>query len=296
VGRSLKLALDGEVVSDYLENDRAYDIRLRLPRREINSPAALEQVVLRNAVDGRSLLLSEVAQLELIAAPAEIRRDRQRRIVEISASLTGTLTYGEVQQVLQTRLADFELPQGYTLYDGGEFESLQEGRRLSQLLLGLALFLVFVVMAVQYESLRNPVVILLGVPFAVIGVSIGLFLTALPLSMPVWLGMIMLAGIVVNNAIILVEYVDMARNRGLAMDEAILEAARLRLRPIMMTTLTTIMGMLPLALGIGEGAEMLQPLAVALISGLTMSLLVTLVLIPLLYRVIHFGAAAKPAQ
>ncbi|HEY9147926.1 MAG TPA: efflux RND transporter permease subunit [Gammaproteobacteria bacterium] len=296
VGRSLKLALDGEVVSDYLENDRAYDIRLRLPRREINSPAALEQLVLRNAVDGQSLLLSEVAQLELIAAPAEIRRDRQRRIVEISASLTGTLTYGEVQQVLQTRLADFELPQGYTLYDGGEFESLQEGRRLSQLLLGLALFLVFVVMAVQYESLRNPVVILLGVPFAVIGVSIGLFLTDLPLSMPVWLGMIMLAGIVVNNAIILVEYVDMARNRGLAMDEAILEAARLRLRPIMMTTLTTIMGMLPLALGIGEGAEMLQPLAVALISGLAMSLLVTLVLIPLLYRVIHFGAAAKPTQ
>lgn len=292
VGRSLKLALDGEVVSDYLENDRAYDIRLRLPRREINSPAALEQVVLRNAVDGRSLLLGEVAQLELIAAPAEIRRDRQRRIVEISASLTGTLTYGEVQQVLQTRLADFTLPQGYTLYDGGEFESLQEGRRLSQLLLGLALFLVFVVMAVQYESLRNPVVILLGVPFAVIGVSAGLYLTELPLSMPVWLGMIMLAGIVVNNAIILVEYVDMARNQGLTMDAAITEAARLRLRPIMMTTLTTIMGMLPLALGLGEGAEMLQPLAVALISGLAMSLLVTLLLIPLLYRLLHRDHAA----
>ncbi|MCW8972898.1 MAG: efflux RND transporter permease subunit [Gammaproteobacteria bacterium] len=284
VGRTLKLALDGEVISDYLENDRAYDIRLRLPRREIKTPSALEQLVLRNAVDGQSLLLSEVAQLELIAAPAEIRRDRQRRIVEISASLTGALTYGEVQQALQARLADFTLPQGYTLYDGGEFESLQEGRRLSQLLLGLALFLVFVVMAVQYESLRNPVVILLGVPFAVIGVSLGLVVTGLPLSMPVWLGMIMLAGIVVNNAIILVEYMDMARNRGLALEEAITEAARLRLRPIMMTTLTTVMGMLPLALGIGEGAEMLQPLAVALIAGLSMSLLVTLVLIPILYR------------
>ncbi|MCW8958295.1 MAG: efflux RND transporter permease subunit, partial [Gammaproteobacteria bacterium] len=145
-------------------------------------------------------------------------------------------------------------------------------------------FLVFVVMAVQYESLRNPVVILLGVPFAVIGVSLGLVVTGLPLSMPVWLGMIMLAGIVVNNAIILVEYMDMARNRGLALEEAITEAARLRLRPIMMTTLTTVMGMLPLALGIGEGAEMLQPLAVALIAGLSMSLLVTLVLIPILYR------------
>ncbi len=287
VGRMLRLALEGEVISDYLEGDRAYDIRLRLPRREVRTPEALEHLVLRNGVDGQSLQLSEVADLKLIAAPEEIRRDRQRRIIEISASLSGDLTYGEVYRNLQKRISDFPLPKGYTLYDGGEFESLQKGRQLSQILLGLALFLVFVVMAVQYESLRNPVVILLGVPFAVIGVSVGLFITGLPLSMPVWLGMIMLAGIVVNNAIILVEYMDIARSNGMILDEAITEAARLRLRPIMMTTLTTIMGMSPLALGWGEGAEMLQPLAVALISGLSMSLLVTLLLIPILYRFIH---------
>jgi multidrug efflux pump subunit AcrB len=194
---------------------------------------------------------------------------------------------------MQRRLADFQLPQGYTIYDGGEYESLQQGRRLSQMLLGLALFLVFVVMAVQYESLRNPVVILLGVPFAVIGVALGLIVTGLPLSMPVWLGMIMLAGIVVNNAIILVEYMDIARSNGMTLDEAITEAARLRLRPILMTTLTTVVGMLPLAIGVGEGAEMLQPLAVALIAGLSMSLLVTLVLIPILYRVTHLWLTAK---
>jgi CzcA family heavy metal efflux pump len=295
VGRTLQLALQGEVISDYLENDRAYDIRIRLPQREVNSPAALEQLVLRNAIDGHTLHLNEVAQVELIAAPSEIRRDRQRRIVEVSASLTGDITYGEVYQAIQQRLTDFQLPQGYTVYDGGEFESLQQGRHLSQLLLGLALFLVFVVMAVQYESLRNPVVILLGVPFAVIGVSLGLVLTGLPLSMPVWLGMIMLAGIVVNNAIILVEYMDIARSNGMALDEAITEAARLRLRPILMTTLTTVVGMLPLAIGVGEGAEMLQPLAVALIAGLSMSLLVSLVLIPILYRVTHLWLTAKNA-
>ncbi len=295
VGRTLQLALEGEVISDYLENDRAYDIRIRLPQREVNSPAALEQLVLRNAVDGQALHLNEVAQVELIAAPAEIRRDRQRRIVEVSASLSGDITYGEVYQSLQQRLSNFQLPQGYTVYDGGEFESLQQGRRLSQLLLGLALFLVFVVMSVQYESLRNPVVILLGVPFAVIGVALGLILTGLPLSMPVWLGMIMLAGIVVNNAIILVEYMDIARSNGMSLNEAITEAARLRLRPILMTTLTTVVGMLPLALGWGEGAEMLQPLAVALIAGLSMSLLVTLVLIPILYRVTHIWLTKKSA-
>ncbi len=293
IGRTLQLALEGEVISDYLENDRAYDIRIRLPQREVSSPAALEQLVLRNAIDGHALHLNEIAQVELIAAPAEIRRDRQRRIVEISASLSGDITYGEVHQAMQQRLADFQLPQGYALYDGGEYESLQQGRRLSQLLLGLALFLVFVVMAVQYESLRNPVVILLGVPFAVIGVGLGLIVTGLPLSMPVWLGMIMLAGIVVNNAIILVEYMDIARGSGMALDEAITEAARLRLRPILMTTLTTVVGMLPLAIGWGEGAEMLQPLAVALIAGLSMSLLVTLVLIPILYRVTHIWLTKK---
>ncbi len=292
VGRTLRLALEGEVISDYLDNDRAYDIRLRLPRHEANAPAALEQLVLRNAVNGQSLLLSEIASLELIAAPAEIRRDRQRRIIEVSASLGDGATYGQVQQHIQSRLSNFALPAGYTVYDGGEFETLQQGRRMSQLLLGLALFLVFVVMAVQYESLRNPLVILLGVPFAVIGVGLGLLLSGLPLSMPVWLGMIMLAGIVVNNAIILVEYIDIERSNGLETDAAIVEAGRLRLRPILMTTLTTVVGMAPLALGWGEGAEMLQPLAVALISGLSMSLLVTLLLVPLLYRLTHRSTAA----
>lgn len=290
VGRILHLALEGEVVSDFLDSDRSYDIRMRLPRSEANTPEALQQLVLRNAINGQSLRLSEIAELELIAAPAEIRRDRQLRIVEVSASLGDGATYGEVQQRLLERLEGFTLPEGYTLYDGGEFESLQQGRRMSQLLLGLALFLVFVVMAVQYESLRNPFVILLGVPFSVIGVGIGLLLSGLPLSMPVWLGLIMLAGIVVNNAIILVEYIDIARKNGMSTDEAIVEAARLRLRPILMTTLTTVVGMAPLALGWGEGAEMLQPLAVSLISGLSMSLLVTLVLIPLIYRATHKAA------
>ncbi|MEN8170667.1 MAG: efflux RND transporter permease subunit [Pseudomonadota bacterium] len=286
LGRTLRLALTGETISDYLEGDRAYDIRLRLPYYETDSPLALEQLIL-HADSGQSVRLAEVAKVTLIAAPAEIRRDRQRRIVEVSASLSGELSFGEVYREIRKRTASFELPPGYTLYDGGEYETLQQGKQASQLLLGLALFLVFVVMAVQYESLRNPLVIILGVPFAAVGVGLGLSINELPLSMPVWLGMIMLAGIVVNNAIILVEYFDLARASGLTLDEAVLEGARLRLRPILMTTLTTVCGMLPLALSWGEGAEMLQPLAITLIYGLSMSLLVTLLLIPLLYRLIR---------
>ncbi|MDH5785669.1 MAG: efflux RND transporter permease subunit [Chromatiales bacterium] len=286
LARTLRLALSGEMISDYLEGDRAYDIRLRLPYYDVDTPSALEQLLLRSD-GGDSLRLGEVARISLIASPAEIRRDRQRRIVEVSASLSGELNFGEVYQTIRQRIDTFELPAGYTLYDGGEYETLQSGKRHSRLLLGLALFLVFVVMAVQYESLRNPLVIMLGVPFAAIGVGLGLQLADLPISMPVWLGMIMLAGIVVNNAIILVEYFDLARAGGHSLDEAILEGARLRLRPILMTTLTTVCGMIPLALGWGEGAEMLQPLAVTLIFGLTVSLLVTLLLIPILYRLIR---------
>ncbi len=154
-------------------------------------------------------------------------------------------------------------------------------------LAGLALFLVFVVMAVQYESLRNPAVIMLGVPFALIGVVIGLLATALPLSMPVWLGIIMLIGVVVNNAIVLVEYIELLRLRGGALLASIVEAARLRLRPILMTTLTTVAGMSPLALGLGEGSEMLRPLAVCMVFGLLFSMLVSLLLIPSIYLLAH---------
>ena len=154
-------------------------------------------------------------------------------------------------------------------------------------LLFLALFLVFVVMAIQYESLRNPFIILLSVPFAVIGVAIGLYATGLPMSMPVKLGVIMLAGIVVSNAIVLVEFVEIVRERGRSVREAILEAARQRLRAILMTTLTTVVGTLPLAIGIGEGSEMLRPLAVTVVAGLTFSTLVSLLLVPVLYELTH---------
>ncbi len=196
-------------------------------------------------------------------------------------------------RTLREDLRGFELPPGYTLYFGGAYDSLRKGNVLVATLASLALFLVFVVMAVQYESLKNPAVIMLGVPFALIGVVIGLLATGLPLSMPVWLGIIMLIGVVVNNAIVLVEYVELLRARGRALLEAIVEAARLRLRPILMTTLTTVVGMSPLALGLGEGSEMLRPLAVCMVFGLLFSMFVSLLLIPALYLLAHRRAERR---
>ncbi|MGE0875031.1 MAG: efflux RND transporter permease subunit [Burkholderiales bacterium] len=296
-GRALRIALEGVIVSDYIEGDRAYDVRVRLPGGTIDSPAAMEALLLFGAQGGRApVYLGDVARVELAVTPTEIRRESQRRIVEVSAALTGQVPLGEIAGALREDLRGVELPPGYVIYFGGAFESLERGNQLVLTLAGLALFLVFVVMAVQYESLRNPVVILLGVPFALIGVVIGLYATGLPLSMPVWLGIIMLIGVVVNNAIVLVEYIELLRQRGSAVREAIVEAARLRLRPIVMTTLTTSVGMAPLALGIGEGSEMLRPLAVCMVFGLLFSMFVSLLVIPAIYLLAQPRGAASAKE
>ena len=287
IGRALRVALEGDVVSDFIEGDRQYDVRLRLPRSGFRSPDDLGDILV-GLHQGQPVRLRSVAEIRFNPSPASILRDNQRRIVEVTASLAEDIGPEQAMQRVNEKLADLPLPEGYSRYDGGEVKALQQGRRMGFLLLGLALFLVFVVMAVQYESLRNPLVILLSVPFTAIGVEAGLHWLSVPISMPVWLGLIMLAGIVVNNAIVLVEQVEVERESGSGMIEAIVEGARLRLRPILMTTLTTVVGMVPLAVGFGEGSEMLQPLAIVIVWGLSFSMLVTLLLVPATYRLLHF--------
>ncbi|RKZ91868.1 MAG: AcrB/AcrD/AcrF family protein, partial [Gammaproteobacteria bacterium] len=233
------------------------------------------------------IYLNEVARLEFSASPSVIERDNQQRIVEVTASLINDDDLTQVMTRTEEQLKNFSLPEGYFLYDGSGNKAIQEGRDMSLILFALAIFLVFVVMAVQYESLKNPLIILLGIPFMLIGVAGGLYFRQLPVSMPVWLGLIMLSGIVVNNAIVLVEQIEIERRAGLLLNQAISHAARLRLRPILMTTITTVVGMLPLSIGLGDGAEMLQPLAVVIVWGLSFSMLVSLILIPVLYRLFH---------
>jgi CzcA family heavy metal efflux pump len=300
VSDAMRIALEGRVVTDFIDGDRSYDVRLRLPPLEAASPQDLESLLLfPAAADRKAIYLGDVAQVNLIESAAEILRDNQQRIIEVTATVGSESTLGASLDAIDTALADLQLPPGYTLYDGGARKTLQEGRAMTTTLLLLALFLVFVVMAIQYESLRNPFIILLSVPFSVVGVALGIELSGLPVSMPVWLGMIMLAGIVVNNAIVLVEYIEIMRERGANVREAILQAAQLRLRPILMTTLTTVVGMLPLAIGLGEGSEMLRPLAVTIVAGLSFSMLVSLLLVPVLYELTHlrqWRAGGRPEK
>ena len=287
VAQAVRVALQGVVATDFIDGDRAHAVRVRLPHRQRSSPRDIETIMLSPAIGERtSIYLGDLATVQLVNTPASIMRDRQQRIVEVNARVTEGSTLGEASRAAFAAISDIALPPGYSVYDGGAADTLSKSESLVRILLGLAVFLVFVVMAVQYESLRNPFIILLGVPFAAIGVATALLVLEMPLSMPLWLGVVMLTGIVVNNAIVLLEYVEQERKRGTALDEAIVVAARLRLRPILMTTLTTVVGMMPLAVGFGDGAEMLQPLALAIVWGLSFSMLVTLVLIPVLYRIL----------
>lgn len=288
LAEAAQTALQGRIISDFLEGNRSYDIRLRLPQEEMNNPQALRSIILFPSADGSSpLYLGDVAEISLLDTPSRIRRENQMRIVELSAALADGATLGEALIQLDQMRQEIDLPAGYTIYDGGQREALEQQQNQNLILLGLALFLVLVVMAIQYESLLNPVIILLSVPFAAIGVAMGIYWIDLPLSMPIWLGTIMLIGIVVNNAILLVNYIELERRHNNDLTEAVVEAVRLRLRPILMTTLSTVMGMVPLAIGFGEGSEMLQPLAIAVVWGLSFSMMVSLLLVPLVYHLFH---------
>jgi multidrug efflux pump subunit AcrB len=265
---------------------------VRLPREGFRSAEDVGAVALFAGPD-RPVYLRDLADVRIGMGPTNIRRAHQNRQLRITADVNDEITtVGDVAREVRARLASLELPEGYGLIFAGEEEAIRENQRNLTIVALLAVFLVFVVLAIQYESVANPLVILVSIPLSLTGVGLALWLTGTPLSAPVLLGVILLAGIVVNNAILLVEYVELARAQGLSPEEAVVEAGAIRLRPILMTSLTTVLGMAPLALGIGEGSEMMQPLALTVVGGLVISTVLTLFVIPCSYLVVR-GAAAR---
>ena len=214
----------------------------------------------------------------------------------MTANLEGA-GLGSVGEKIDQRLAALELPPGVALAVTGQSAEWETSSRSLYLALGLSIFLVYVIMASQFESLVYPMIILVAIPLAAIGVIWALLLLGLPVSVLVFLGGILLAGIVVNNAIVLVDYTGQLKARGYPTEEALAQAGQVRLRPILMTTLTTVLGLLPMALGLGDGAELRTPMAITVIAGLGFSTLLTLVVIPTLYAGIDLlfgGAVAEP--
>jgi multidrug efflux pump subunit AcrB len=287
IGNTIQTAIEGSIPTQLQRNERLVDVRVQLDRAVLKQPSQLAQLPL--FVANNSLVrLSDVATITEGQAPGEIQRIDQRPVFLIAGNLNKGANLGaalaEVQQVFST----LKLPEGVTVlpsYAGQTNKELQ-GALVS--LGGLAAFLVFVVMAVQYNSLIDPLVIILTVPLALAGGIFGLFVTQTALGITVVVGAVLLVGIVVNNAIIMVETANQIREEeGVDRRTAIMKAAPERLRPILMTTVTTVLGLFPLALGIGEGSEFLQPLGVVVFSGLTLATLLTLFIIPCFYVLLH---------
>jgi HAE1 family hydrophobic/amphiphilic exporter-1 len=239
---------------------------------------------------GQVVQAKNLMQVRPESGPVEIERKNQERITRVNAELETTMS--EAVKALQARIPELRIPRDFSVGFGAEVEEQAKAFRQLQLLLVLAVLLVYAVMASQYESLRDPFIIMFSIPLAAIGVVLTLVLTNTTFSMQAYIGVIMLAGIVVSNAILLVDYTNTLRRRDhVPLRDAVELAGRTRLRPILMTTLTTILGLVPMSLGIGEGAELQAPLARVVIGGLTASTLITLVFVPTVYTLFEEGLA-----
>jgi len=239
--------------------------------------------------------LESVARIVVTEGPAEIRRANQERIALISAN-ANNIDLGEAALRAETILASEDLPIGLQGRVAGQSSDMDASFQSLLIALALAIFLVYLVMASQFESLLHPFLILFSVPLALVGAVYALWLTGTTVSVIVFIGLIMLVGIVVSNAIVLIDRVNQLRAQGVGKVEALLQGGRTRLRPIVMTTLTTLVGFLPMALGLGEGAELRAPLAITVVGGLTFSTLLTLLLVPVLYNLIDRSPDVKPGR
>ena len=274
----------GDVATRYSWREREIDVRVRVLDEQRASPERIGQLVVNPDAE-RPVTLDAVADIDIAVGPGEIRRVGQQRVAVVSAS-TRFGDLGSAAEEARAIIAGVPMPRGVSARVAGQSDEMQRAFRSLVLALALAVFLVYLVMASQFESLLHPFVILLSIPLALTGAVFALWLTGTTLSVVVFIGVIMLAGIVVNNAIVLVTRINQLREQGMVREMAIVEAGRARLRPIVMTTLTTALGLLPLALGLGEGAEMRAPMAIAVIGGLLLSTALTLVVIPVIYSLL----------
>ncbi len=282
VAETLETAIGGTRASMFREDGDEYDILVRLREQDRLNVAQVPQVPIYLA-DGTSVAAETLVKLDRREGPVEIRRKDQERFIMVSGEIADR-DLGSIVGDLREKIRDIAKPRGYEIVFGGEYEEQQEAFQQMTFAAGLALVLVYMVMAAQFESLRDPFIILFSIPLAVIGVSLVLFLTGTTFNMQGFLGVIILVGIVVNNAIVLIDYTNqLVREHGMPLREAVVTSGRLRLRPILMTTVTTVLGLLPMSLGLGEGGELQAPMARVILGGLTTSTLITLVFIPVVY-------------
>ena len=292
--QAVRNRIDGLVASKYREDGDEYDIVVRYAEPFRKSVDDIENIRLYNA-QGRPVKLSEVgAVVEEFAAPM-IERENRQRVITVESSLGAGVALGDVVAEAQRIIDEYPVPDGIALEVGGTVED--QGDAFSDLLtlFGLIVVLVYIVMATQFESLKFPFIIMFTIPFAFTGVFLALWITSTPLSLIALIGAIMLVGIVTKNGIVMVDYMNLLIERGSSVSDAVIDGGKSRLRPVLMTSFTTILGMVPLAIGTGAGSETWQPMGIAVIGGLTFSTILTLFIVPVLYSIL-VGRAQRKAD
>ncbi len=283
VAQVLQTNIGGSRAGSYRVGGDEYPITVRLRPEDRLGSLDIDNISI-NLPGGGVIPVSSVIKKEAGRGPEDINRINGQRVTNITANLQSGIALGEAVEDIQAELSDFPLPEGFSIVYSGEYEEQQKASQDFMMSIIMALILIYMVMAGQFERFVDPLVVMFSVPLAMIGVIPALLLTGTTLNIQSFMGMVMLIGIVVNNAIVLVDYINlMRREKNLPVIEAVIESGRLRLRPILITTLTTILGLLPLSFGIGAGAEIQASLARVVIGGLTASTLVTLVFIPVVY-------------
>ncbi|NPV82552.1 MAG: efflux RND transporter permease subunit [Candidatus Aminicenantes bacterium] len=292
IGNFIMTILSGSQASYFREGGREYRILVRVKDSEKLDLNEILDLTITNAI-GEPVSLRNVIEVREERGPQQIERRDRERVITVSGEIADR-DLGSVIRDARRALRVVPVPRDFVINFTGDYEEQQKANRELMLAIILALFLVYMVMAMLYESLRDPLIVMFSVPLAIIGVVLILILTNTTLNVQTYIGLIMLGGIVVNNAILLVDYTNLLRDRdGMEMMEAIKEAGRRRLRPILMTALTTIIAMLPMAIGLGEGSEVQAPLARTVIGGLTSSTFITLVVIPVVYSLFEQKRARK---
>lgn len=282
IGENLKIAIQGEVATQYRKPERDVDIRVKMWPPNYQTRPDFNSLFIHSRELKTDIPLQSVARLETGPGLREIYRSDQVRVLPIRGNAVGR-SLSACQEDILKELSTMALPAEYQLVHGGEATEISQSLRSLMYALALSIILVYMLLAGQFESLFHPLIILAAIPFALMGVSVILALSGASLNLGVYIGAIMLGGIVVNNSILLVDYTNTLRRQGYSLEDAVIHGSRARLRPVIMTTLTTILGLAPMVLIRGAGAELRTPLALTVIGGLTISTLLTLIVVPLLY-------------
>ncbi len=283
IANTIQTASLGRVATRYREGNEEIDIRVRFKEESRDDLAAIENIPIMTTVN-QMIRLDQVASISKGEGPIQIDRENQARVVTVLANISGR-DLGSVVRDIKQRLAGLErgLPSGYFIEFGGQYEDMQEAFVIMAFAFALATLLVYMIMASQFESFKHPFVIMFTIPLGLIGVIVALLVSGMPVSLPVLIGFIILGGIAVNNGIVMVDYINQLKRRGVDKREAILQGCSVRLRPVLITALTTILGMLPMAISTSQGSEMRAPMAIAVVGGLVATTLLTLFVIPIIY-------------